>query len=227
VSELEPERLASFGYAHLPDKIAHQRALPADTLPSARERLGMLLDASRLFADLDYEIIGLDHFAAPHDRLAEAVRHGQLWRNFMGYTEIRGVEMLGFGASSIAEIDEMFVQNTVQPEAYNRCIDLVGWAVARGHRLDDDDRVRKAFINDLMCNLVVRIPDQADEVPGLHDSLEAAVAALAPYEALGLIEPSDGGWRVTALGRLFLRNLAMSFDRYLPEQVGVTFSRTV
>jgi oxygen-independent coproporphyrinogen-3 oxidase len=227
VSELRPDRVASFGYAHLPDKIAHQRALPAEMLPSPRDRLGMLLDANRHFADLGFEIIGLDHFAAPGDGLADAVRAGRLWRNFMGYTEIRDVEMLGFGASSIGELDEMFVQNAVQPEQYNRRVEEDGWAVARGHALDDDDRVRKTLINDLMCNLVVRIPETADSVPGLRETLEAISTSLAPYESPGLIEPESGGWAVTPLGRLFLRNLAMPFDRYLPEQEGVTFSRTV
>jgi oxygen-independent coproporphyrinogen-3 oxidase len=227
VSELRPDRVASFGYAHLPDKIAHQRALPAEMLPSPRQRLGMLLDANRLFADLGYEIIGLDHFAAPGDGLADAVRAGRLWRNFMGYTEIRDVEMLGFGASSIGELEEMFVQNAVLPEQYILRVEESGWAVARGHALDDDDRVRKTLINDLMCNLVVRVPEAADSVPGLREALEAISASLAPYESPGLIEPHNGGWAVTPLGRLFLRNLAMPFDRYLPEQEGVTFSRTV
>jgi oxygen-independent coproporphyrinogen-3 oxidase len=227
VSELCPDRVASFGYAHLPDKIVHQRALPAEMLPSPRQRLGMLLDANRHFAALDYEIIGLDHFAAPDDSLADAVRAGRLWRNFMGYTEIRDVEMLGFGASSIGELDEMFVQNAVLPEQYSDQVDDGGWAVARGHTLDDDDRVRKRLINDLMCNLVVRVPEAAGEVPGLREELEAVSASLEPYEAPGLIERSDGGWTVTALGRLFLRNLAMPFDRYLPKQQDVTFSRTV
>ena len=187
----------------------------------------VIITGNSHFAGLDYEIIGLDHFAAPNDRLADAVRRGRLWRNFMGYTDIRDVEMLGFGASSIGELDEMFVQNTVLPERYNECIDDDGWAVARGHRLDDDDRVRKTLINDLMCNLVVRIPDETDRVPGLRGRLEEVSASLASYEAPGLIERRDGGWQVTALGRLFLRNLAMPFDRYLPEQENVTFSRTV
>ncbi|MCB2211607.1 oxygen-independent coproporphyrinogen III oxidase [bacterium] len=227
VGELKPERLASFGYAHLPDKIKHQRALPADKMPPPRERLGMLLDANKHFASMDYQIIGLDHFAAPHDKLAEAVRNGHLWRNFMGYTEIRGVEMLGFGASSIGEMNEMFVQNTTLPDVYNQRIDEDGWAVARGHSLDHDDRIRKELINELMCNLIVRVPDGADETPGLRDTLQETVANLAPYVEPGLIEPHDDGWKVTALGRLFLRNLAMPFDRYLPEQANVTFSRTV
>ncbi len=227
VGDLKPERLASFGYAHLPDKIKHQRALPADKMPSPRERLGMLLDTNKHFAEMDYQIIGLDHFAAPHDKLGEAVRDGHLWRNFMGYTEIRDVEMIGFGASSIGELNEMFVQNTTLPEMYNQRIDEDGWAVARGHLLDTDDRVRKTMINDLMCNLIVRIPDEADEVDGLRVELNEIVKSLAPYEEPGLIERYGDWWKVTALGRLFLRNLAMPFDRYLPEQANITFSRTV
>jgi oxygen-independent coproporphyrinogen-3 oxidase len=135
--------------------------------------------------------------------------------------------MLGFGASSIGELEELFVQNAVLPDTYGTRIDDDGWAVARGHRLDDDDRVRKTLINDLLCNLVVRIPDEADAVPGLRAELESISESLAPYAEEGLLEPVNGGWRVTALGRLFLRNLAMPFDRYLPEQADVTFSRTV
>lgn len=191
----------------------------------------MLLDANLAFVEAGYAVIGMDHFAAPGDALADAVESGGLWRNFMGYTEIRGLEMLGFGASSIGELHEMFVQNTVLPEGYNKQVALSGWAAARGHRLDEDDRLRKALINELMCNLVVRMPDGADAVPGLQDELGAAMTALEPYLGHGLIEALPAGegpgYRVTELGRLFLRNLAMPFDRYLPDQQGVTFSKTV
>lgn len=228
IVELRPDRLAAFGYAHLPAKIKHQRAIRDEDLPGPRERLGMLIDAQRRFADVGYEAIGLDHFAVPEDKLAKARREETLWRNFMGYTDIRGLQMLGFGASAIGELDEMFVQNIPHPDRYGDVIEAGGWATTRGHRLDTDDRVRKTLINDLMCNLVVRIPDDADRVEGLRGELERAVKSLAPYEDEGLIVPRpDGGYDVTPLGQLFLRNLAMPFDRYLPEQTGVTFSRTV
>jgi len=228
IQTLRPDRLACFGYAHLPDKIKHQQMIREDQLPPPRERLGMLLDATRFYTEQGYEVIGLDHFAAPEDSLSVAVREGNLWRNFMGYTSIRGLEMIGFGASAIGELHEMFAQNRPLPEHYRDAVGATGWAVHRGHVMDADDRVRTVLINDLMCNLRVRIPEAAAQVPGLVAQLQAAMAQLEPYVAEGLIEPRDYGFEVTPLGRLFLRNLAMPFDRYLPEQQKkVTFSRTI
>jgi oxygen-independent coproporphyrinogen-3 oxidase len=150
VARIAPDRLACFGYAHLPERIKHQRALDIADMPGSRERLAMLLDAGRVFAEAGYDSIGLDHFAHPDDELARAQRDGRLWRNFMGYTTTRGLQLVGLGCSAISEFDELFCQNEVQPERYAELVRDGKPCWIRGHRLDDDDRYRKALISDLM-----------------------------------------------------------------------------
>jgi len=229
VVTLRPDRLACFGYAHLPEKTKHQRAIDATALPEARQRLGMLLDSNAFFTGKGYDAIGFDHFALPEDKLSLAQHNGTMWRNFMGYTDIRGLEMVGFGASSISEFNEIFVQNLIIPEDYNALIEQNNWAITKGCNLTAEDRIRKIVINDLMCNLVVRIPAEAyHSVGGTLESLRQAIATLKPFEAEGLIVAGNSGeYEVTEIGRLFLRNIAMPFDQYLPNQTGVNFSRTI
>ncbi|MBL7033895.1 MAG: oxygen-independent coproporphyrinogen III oxidase [Candidatus Delongbacteria bacterium] len=228
VLQLAPDRLACFGYAHLPERLKHQRLIKEENLPLSRERLGMLLDANRFLVKQGYCAIGLDHFALPGDKLALAQQSGSLWRNFMGYTEIRGLEMIGFGASAISEFNTLYTQSEPNPERYRELIESGKSPLIRGHRLDHDDVIRRQLINDLMCNLIIRIPEAADQAGVEYRAqLENCLERLTPFCEDDLIIPLDsGGYQVTPLGQLFLRNLAMQFDRYLPDQQ-VTFSRTV
>jgi oxygen-independent coproporphyrinogen-3 oxidase len=228
ILELSPDRLACFGYAHLPARMAHQRAIDERELPTPAARLELLLEANRFFDDHGYEAIGMDHFARPEDELALARRRGRLWRNFMGYTTTRGLELLGLGCSGISELSDAFVQNEVAPERYAERLDADESPLVRVHRLDADDRYRKELINHLMCNMELDLSDPPEWAPpGLGQELREAARALAPLEAEGLVVPSERGFQVTPLGQLFVRNLAMPFDRYLPKQGATTFSRTV
>jgi oxygen-independent coproporphyrinogen III oxidase len=229
VHQLEPDRLACFGYAHLPEKIKHQRAINIDELPSPRLRLGMLLDAQRFFVDNGYQSIGIDHFAVRDDKLAIAQNAGSLWRNFMGYTDIHSLNMISFGASAISEFDDMFAQNITNPNEYVNRIENGEPTVVRGYILDEDDRIRKQIINDLMCNLVIKLPENIGKSSEYTQAaLKLAIDDIKAYESIGLLKAdSKFSFRVTELGKLFLRNIAMHFDRYLPNQQDVKFSRTV
>jgi len=225
---LSPDRLACFGYAHLPSRMAHQRAIDERDLPTPAARLELLLEANRFFTDRGYEAIGMDHFARREDELAVAHREGRLWRNFMGYTTTRGLELLGLGCSGISELTDAFVQNEVAPESYSQRLEAGASPPVRMHRLDADDRYRKELINHLMCNLEIDLSEPPAWAPtGLGAELRDAARSLEPFEAEGLIMPSERGYLVTPLGQLFVRNLAMPFDRYLPKQGSTTFSRTV
>jgi oxygen-independent coproporphyrinogen-3 oxidase len=224
----DPDRLACFGYAHLPSKIKHQRAINEGDLPPSRERLGMLLDANRFFADNGFEAVGMDHFAKPDDELAQAKNNGRLWRNFMGYTDIAGLELLGLGCSAISEFKDLFVQNLFPPEPYEEKISSGKLPIVKGCKLDRDDVIRKAFINHLMCNLEIKIPsgekgENLDTVEQLKNSLNQIIH----FADEGLIVPDGDGYRITPLGQLFLRNIAMPFDRYLSGESAATFSKTI
>jgi oxygen-independent coproporphyrinogen-3 oxidase len=206
----------------------HQRAIRAEDLPGPSDRIRMLLAANRFFGRSGYEAIGLDHFARPADELALARRHGRLWRNFMGYTTTRGLPLIGLGCSGISELEHAYTQNLVLPDEYADRLEAGQRVLARVHCLDADDRYRKELINHLLCNLELDLSDPPAWAPaGLGEELRAAARGLGVYEQEGLIEPSAKGYQVTPLGQLFLRNLAMPFDRYLPSQGATTFSRTV
>ncbi len=231
IVRLGPQRLACFGYAHLPARMKHQRAIDEAELPSAEERLQMLLYANRFFADRGYEPIGLDHFAVVDDELARALRDGRLWRSFMGYTATGGLELVALGCSAISELEELFCQNEIRPESYAELISSGRSALVRGHRLDDDDRFRKALIADLMCNLRIR-PRAVSEQQSLPvpQEITQALGSLGRFERHGLLVPADSGYRVTPVGQLFLRNIAMVFDRYLAgsdRHSSKQFSRTI
>ncbi|MBI4702233.1 MAG: oxygen-independent coproporphyrinogen III oxidase [Deltaproteobacteria bacterium] len=228
ILQAKPDRLACFGFAYLPAQFKHQRVLRAQELPSPAERIRMLLAAGEVLTSRGYEAIGLDHFALPADPLAAARRAGRLWRNFMGYDSVRGLELVGLGSSAISELEGLFVQNETQPERYAATIEAGTSPIVRGHALDADDRYRKALINHLMCNL--ELGEAA--LGGSHPiaptvPLAELVEKLRPFERHGLVELVSGSCRVTPLGQLFLRNLAMPLDRYLSEQQGLAFSRTV
>lgn len=228
VAALRPDRLACFGYAHLPSRMKHQQAIHEVELPSSRDRLGMLFDAHRIFGAEGYVGIGMDHFALPEDDLAVAQNEGRLWRNFMGYTTTRGLELLGLGCSGISEFSDLFAQNISSPEVYATAIEQGHLPLERGHELNADDRVTKQIINHLMCNLEVNLPEQPDVIGSEFSArMQQAMGQVGSFEHLGLVEKSGSGYHITQLGQLFVRNLAMPFDRYLTEQSNVVFSKTV
>lgn len=218
VIELRPNRVALYSYAHVPWLKGHQRKIDADTLPDGATKLDLYQTALRLFREAGYEAIGMDHFALPDDELAVAAKDGTLWRNFMGYTVQPASNMIGFGMSGIGEVEGAFFQNRRKLHEYQTAVDESGMSVERGYALTEDDVVRRRIIASLMCRF------HAD---GLGD-FQAELEELRPMEADGLVEIGKDTLTVTEKGRLFVRNICMAFDAYLPEHRGKKrFSRTV
>ena len=229
VIDLAPDRLALFGYAHVPNLRPNQRSIDAATLPGPRERLAAFRDLVQRLAGAGYEWIGLDHFARPDDPLAAAAREGRLQRTFMGYTERAAPHLLAFGASSIGWVDGRFVQNESALKPYGERLAAGALPVVRGLKLDRDDLLRGAVLEHLMCNLAVPW-DLIRERFGLTvpEALPDEVARLDALEDLGLIELDPHGMRVAPAGRYFLRHVAMTFDRYLRSEIRPgTFSTAV
>jgi oxygen-independent coproporphyrinogen-3 oxidase len=234
VLDIRPERIALFGYAHVPWIRKHQDALPADAFPAMELRSRIFVNAVRRLGVAGYETIGLDHFALPSDELAQARRAATLQRNFMGYTTRRGDALIPLGVSSIGEVDGAFVQNPRDVAAWSGRVHATGHAVERGHVLDADDRLRRAVIMQMMClgRVDVLGIERAFRIR-FSDTFAEELRDLAAPEGDGLVTVSPGAIEATALGRFFLRNLALPFDRYLrrrkagPEGLSRTFSRTV
>lgn len=220
--ELHPDRVACYNYAHVPRVRTNQRLIDASALPAPLEKFHLFQMAVETFTGSGYQWIGLDHFAREDDELTRAASEGWLRRDFMGYTTRTSPHLLGFGMSAIGDVAGRFVQNVPRTGKYQRELDEGKLPVERGHRLSDDDRTRRAAILRLMCNLdlpYAMLPPPADRTAGL----------LQPLLDDGLISRAREGYKVTWLGRWFLRNIAMALDAYLPEldDARPAFSRTV
>ena len=215
VLRMRPERVALFHYAHVPWLKRHQEALDTQALPSSETKLTILLRAIDQFRAAGYDYVGLDHFALPTDELAIAQRARNLGRNFMGYTTRRGDDMLSLGVSAIGDVSGCFVQNRSQEREYIAAIGEHGHAAARGHELTADDRLRRDVILALMCNGEVdKRSIEAAHGIRFDETFARELAELAPLEQDGLLARHPERIAVTPLGQLFLRNVALPFDRY-------------
>ncbi len=210
MAALAPDRLAVFGYAHVPWFKKHQRAIDEARLPSPEERFEQAAAAAAALTAAGYVAIGLDHFAKPADPLAIAQAAGRLRRNFQGYTVDPAAALIGLGASSIGALPEGYAQNEPRLGHYETLVGEGQLPVVRGLVLSDDDRKRGQLIERLMCDLAVELGPLADD-PIAQAEL---MARLAPLAVDGLIELDHGRLRVTATGRPYVRNIASSLDAY-------------
>lgn len=215
---LRPERLALFGYAHVPWMKTHQKLIHDEALPSAAERLEQSEAAADRLRAEGYVQIGLDHFALPTDELAIAAAEGQLHRNFQGYTTDAAGALLGLGASAIGSLPQGFVQNAAQELAWRQAVAAGELPVARGVAVTDDDRFRGEIIARLMCDFEVDLT----AVCARHDrpisDLADALSALETFEDDGLIRRDGGRLRVIHSGRILVRSVCAAFDAYLAPQ---------
>lgn len=213
---LGPDRIATFAYAHVPALRPNQRAIDEDELPGAPERLEMLLDAVERLEGAGWTWVGLDHFARADDELARAARHKTLRRTFMGYTTGGGDDLIAFGVSGIGQLAGRYVQNDASLAGYQRALDDRTFPIVRGLRMTRDDRLRARVIEHLMCNLEIPSDLTVDEFGiGPAEALPDAFARLAPLVDDGLVRVWDGAVTVTAVGRYYVRNIAMVFDAHL------------
>jgi len=233
VMSARPDRLAVYGYAHLPGLFKAQRQIDATALPSAAARLALLQLAVDELSAGGYRYIGMDHFALPDDELVRAQEAGGLQRNFMGYTTHAECDLLGLGVSAISHVGESFSQNFRELRKWEAALGAGKLPVWRGLALSDDDCVRAAVIGQLMCQGV--IDTRAIEARfGIDFAVyfAEALAHLESHMADGLVSIGDGRITVTTAGRFLLRSIAMCFDAYLklappPEAPRPSFSRVV
>ncbi len=227
VVKLRPDRIALYNYARLPSLLKHQSILEKYPMPSAEERVSIFSMAFERLRAVGYEAIGMDHFALVDDSLSKALREGRLYRNFMGYCVKQGVHLLGVGASAIGEVGGGFFQNIKKASDYEASIAQGKLATLRGLVLSEDDLRRKWVIQRLMCQFGVS-SDEFARTFGVEfrEVFGSELEALDPLREDGFLEGDGTFLKVTELGRLFVRNIAMGFDAYLQSQ-RATFSKTV
>jgi oxygen-independent coproporphyrinogen-3 oxidase len=216
ITQLRPDRIALYAYAHLPERFKPQRRIHTQDLPPAASKLVMLSSAMRVLIAAGYVYVGMDHFALPTDALAVAKRQGRLHRNFQGYSTQPDCDLIALGVSSIGRVGPTFSQNVKTLDEYYDLLNQGRLPVARGMALTRDDLVRRTVIMALMCQGSVLF--ESVELSHLIDFKQyfaPEMQALATMQAQGLLTLDESGVHVTELGWFFVRGVAMVFDKYL------------
>jgi oxygen-independent coproporphyrinogen-3 oxidase len=213
-----PDRLAVFAYAHVPWIKKHQRLIQESDLPDFATRLALQQAVNETLGGAGYVNIGLDHYARPEDELVRAQQNKTLWRNFQGYTTHKDCDILAFGASSISQTVDVYMQNEKGLKSYEARVTATGFAVERGIKLSLDDRIRREAITRVMCDLELDLAAFGQEWNIDATTYFAdALADLRPLADDGLVAFDASRIEVTRAGRMFLRNIGMCFDRYFKE----------
>ena len=232
IIQLSPDRISLYSYAHLPARFKTQRQIKDEQLPNAGTKLMLLQLAVEKLSTAGYVHVGMDHFARPDDELVQAQRDGGLHRNFQGYTTHGHCDLIGLGISAISSIGNLYCQNAKTMDEYFAAVDAGQHPVERGLLLSEDDKMVRALIGSLMCHYELNIAEfEREWGVDLQASFPEAWPRLENLAADGLIRlPVDGDTeptlRVTLEGRYLIRNLAMVFDRYLPQQT-TGFSKAI
>jgi oxygen-independent coproporphyrinogen-3 oxidase len=211
-----PDRFAIFAYAHVPWMKKHQKLINEADLPSFATRLDLQQLIHERLGAAGYHNIGMDHYAKPDDEMFKAQRNKTLWRNFQGYTTHKHSDIYAFGASSISQTDDVYLQNEKKIGRYQELVGSGHLPVERGLKLNRDDHIRRDAITKIMCDLELDMGAFGAEWGIDFPSYFAeALLDLPPLAADGLVHLEPNRIAVTDLGRLFLRNIAMAFDSYL------------
>ena len=210
---LTPDRVALYGYAHVPWMARRQSLIPSDALPAPEERLKLFETARQLFEWDGYRQIGIDHFAVPHDTLAIAARTGQLRRNFQGYTDEPAEVLIGLGASAISRFPQGYTQNNPATSGYTKSIRAGELSTQRGHRFTQEDLIRGRLIEAIMCDFEVRMDDMVARFPTQEAHIHALLARAADYFG-DIVEFKADKFRILQDGQPLTRIIARHFDAY-------------
>lgn len=214
--ELKPQRFAVFGYAHVPHFKKHMELIKPEALAGADARLKQYELAHQLLCAAGYVPVGLDHFSLPEDGLAKALAAGTLMRNFQGYTDDAALALIGLGASSIGALPQGYVQNIAPVPEYRKQVEAGLLPVARGIALSDEDRLRRAIIERLMCDLTVDLDAVAAPFGKSAADFGPELERLQPLCDAGFVQCALGRISVPSTARFGVRLAAAAFDAYLP-----------
>ncbi|MBP6647589.1 MAG: oxygen-independent coproporphyrinogen III oxidase [Burkholderiaceae bacterium] len=229
IVRLRPDRIALYGYAHLPERFKPQRRIAVEDLPHPSVKLGLLSQALAAFQGAGYVYVGMDHFALPGDALAVAKRQGRLHRNFQGYSTQPDCDLIALGVSSIGRVGATYSQNAKTLEDYYDLLDQGRLPVVRGLALSRDDLVRRAVIMATMCQ--GEIDFESINLAFLIDFktyFKTEIESLNEFIGMGLLHINDNGIKVTPNGWYLIRAIAMVFDRYVQaDSKRARFSRII
>lgn len=226
--ELNPDRIAIYNYAHLPEMFKPQRRINEDELPSAEEKLNILQLCIDKLQNAGYVYIGMDHFAKASDALVKAQQEGSLHRNFQGYSTHSDCDMIAMGITAISRIGDNYSQNVRTIDEYESYLKQDKIPVFRGIELENDDILRREIINQLMCNNSLDIK-KLEKKWGINFNkyFASSLENLQQMADDGLLNIEKTKLTITTSGRLLARSICMLFDRYLQEKNTNRFSRVI
>ncbi len=219
VLTLNPSRLAVYNYAYVPWLKKHQNLIDEDTLPSPDTKLEMHAKTIEYLTTTGgMSFIGMDHFAQPDDELSKALKDRALHRNFQGYSTRAGLDMYAMGITSISQTYHYYVQNTKLISNYRKLLEKDLLPVERGIRMTEEDHLRRQVIQDIMCQFELDIPALSKQFNiDFREHFKSSLARLQTFAEDNLLVDEDDRIVITEEGRLFIRNIAMAFDAYLPQ----------
>lgn len=212
---LDPERIAFFGYAHVPWVKKHMRLIDEQRLPDKSARYDLFQIGSQELEKAGYVAIGIDHFAKPNDPLCEAVKSGNLHRNFQGYTTDSCDTLIGLGVSSIGKLPNGYIQNAPDMNVYRNSILAGHLPAAKSCPINKDDKARSEIIEKLMCNFSADISKISEKYGFDNDYFAKELDALKSYEALDFIKIDNSIITIKANAKLMARSICAVFDSYL------------
>lgn len=215
VLKLQPDRIALFGYAHVPWMKSHQTLLDESLLPPPVDRRAQHDAMSAFLTDAGYELIGMDHFSRPGTEMADSHAAGTLRRNFQGYTTDSANTLLGFGASAIGMTPQGYAQNETDVRRWRSCIEERTLPIVKGIATNADDQVRRALIERLMCDMAVDIDRVAQQFGYSVKDFPDELDSLHQLQRDGLIDFENGAVHIPTENRVLVRIVASVFDRYL------------
>ena len=228
VLTLNPDRLAVFNYAHVPWMKKSMRKIDETTLPAPSEKLKILKYTIDFFENNGYKMVGMDHFAKPEDELFKALEDGTLHRNFQGYTTKGGADLIGIGVTSIGETDDAYIQNYKDLKNYEKALDEGKLPTFRGIILNEEDKIRKKIIMEMMANFSFDIK-RFEKETGINffDKFKNEIEELQEFVDEGLVTIDKDKIKVSKTGTMLIRNIVLPFDEYYKKMTEKRFSKTV
>lgn len=230
VIDVQPDRIAIYNYAHLPERFKPQRRIQAEQLPSPETKLDLLKLCIKRLTEAGYVYIGMDHFAKPTDSLAIAQQQGRLHRNFQGYSTYADSDLVAIGVSAIGAMGPTYSQNAKELEAYYQDLDAARLPIVRGLSLSHDDILRRTIIHTLLCHFELNLSTiEATYAIDFRQYFATEWRELQAFEQEGLLKLEPDWISVALKGRLLIRNIVMVFDHYLRQArpTPAHYSRTI
>ena len=228
--QLGANRVALFGYAHVPWVKSHQKLLEKHHLPTAEERNTMFDIATEELTKQGYNTIGIDHFALPEDTLSIALNNGTLHRNFQGYTVDTSNSLIGMGVSSISCLPQGYAQNDTSTKAYTDCIENAGFATVKGMSTDTTDHMNRKIIEEIMCYFAVdiaKVCTEFENIPTWQEVLEQAMPQLQELIDDGFVTVNGSVLTINEEGKMLTRIVCACFDTYLVATKGEQHAKAI